>query len=72
MAIDYGLKTFLGFYSRSFIRFLHKLGVLKEVREVNTIGPLELTIQERPLRIDFVILVGQTYIIIEGKSEGAT
>jgi len=27
-------------------------------------------VQERPLRIDFVIAVGETYIVIEGKSEG--
>ena len=70
MAIDYGLKTFLEFYSKEFIEFIYRLGILKRADRIKSYGPIELMVQERPLRIDFVMAVGEAYIIIEGKGEG--
>jgi len=69
MAIDYGFKVFLELYSTEFARLIVEMGVLEKSEPVKALGPVELTVQERPLRVDFVISVGEKFVVVESKSE---
>ena len=70
MAIDYGFKLALDIFGDFFIRFLEERGLVKNVQFIRSYGPVEITVQKRPLRTDYVFCINDyLYVIIEAKSE---
>ena len=68
MAIDFGLKLLLDMYWRSLIDYLVDEGIMKKPLTSEVIGPVEVTIQRRPLRIDYLVRVEDKFLILEVKS----
>ncbi len=61
MAIDYGFKTLISMYYVEFVEYIKQLGIVRVEGQVRVLGSLELVIQERPLRLDFALGVGENH-----------
>ncbi len=66
--MDFGLKILFDWYWRLFLEYLSMIGIVETSIESEAIGPIEVTVQKGPLRIDYLIRIEDKYIIIESKS----
>ena len=68
MAIDYGLKLLVDLFWKDLLNFFEEIGLIASTKDSEILGPVEVTVQERPLRIDYIIRIGNRYLILESKS----
>ena len=69
MAIDYSFKLLIDMYWLRLLEFLKGKKMVNKFASIELLGPSEVVIQERPLRIDYAFRLDNNFLLLEVKSE---
>jgi len=72
VAIDYSFKLLIDLYWIKLLGFLRDEKMVRSYASIELLGPSEVVIQERPLRIDYVFKLDDNFLLLEVKSENDT